>query len=585
MSELDDQRSDLEDLIRPEAVSMAPPPAAAADTPASSSSSLDDLVPKPLMDDLTGLQRQKMKTDTMIEDRTRERLDLDRQDMARWHERAGQSVDDVKKWDAEAEKKKYAYDPIEAFGSFASVFAIAASAFTKTPMENALNGAAAAMNSIRAGKHDEYEQAFSAWKENTALAIKRGDMMHRQYDEALGLMNTDYRRGEIEMAQAARRFGDSQVLAMMEAGMNEKAFEVIAKRNAAVQGMAQADQAITKDRIQKQVYEAEVKGFEAEKDPVKKAGYTLDAFNRIYGGHKMTNPGLEIMGQAMIEHAPGTKDPWTPEQLADFAKQKGLLPYANRGTSMAARDAQLEEDETQHNIELGMPPLEAREDAKRKVKALGAVQTPGRDNLKLEAEKAAEIKKANPNISDADAKIQAKEEIKRATSTPTGNRLDDMKRRINQIKYADETLAQVETMLKKHNVITGLGGKLIGRPTEVMSNVLGGSSSTDYKQFESFIHELQMEIPRILTDSQGRPLGAEASHILQIVRGLNAGDTKANTLRSFSELRKQLREMSTDTEKRLKGEDKKPSAATAEEPPAQAGDDVPRWKRFGVPVN
>jgi hypothetical protein len=85
-----------------------------------------------------------------------------------------------------------------------------------------------------------------------------------------------------------------------------------------------------------------------------------------------------------------------------------------------------------------------------------------------------------------------------------------------------------------------------------MGNILG-SNSTDYKQFERTINELQLLMPRILTDSSGRPLGVEASHVGQIVAGLNAGDTLQGTMRNFQELKKQLAEMERDTQKRIQG--------------------------------
>jgi hypothetical protein len=166
--------------------------------------------------------------------------------------------------------------------------------------------------------------------------------------------------------------------------------------------------------------------------------------------------------------------------------------------------------------------------------------------------KAAEYKADDPSLSDADAQIKAKRFVKLATSTPSGNRIDQLRGRADQIKYADERIDEVERMLKRHKAITGLGGKLLGRPTEIMGNILG-SNSTDYKQFERTINELQLLMPRILTDSSGRPLGVEASHVGQIVAGLNAGDTLQGTMRNFQELKKQLAEMERDTQKRIQG--------------------------------
>jgi hypothetical protein len=533
-----------------------------------------DPVPKGLLDDLTTLQKRKMATDTAVEDRTLAHVDQDRADMARWHSATGASLDDVKPWNAEAERKKYDYNPFEAFGSFASLFAIAASAFTKAPAENALNGAAAAMNAVRAGDDQAYERAFTAWKENNALAIKRGEMMHQQYSDALGMMDTDYKRGALEMTMAARRFGDQQVLTMLDHGYNEQAFELISKRAAAVEGLAKADEQITESSVRKQVFDAEIKGLDKNvKDPVARAGYTLDAFNRVYGNKQMTNPAMEAMGTIMHQHGPGTQDPWTAEQFVDYAEKHHLLPYSGRGaTSVGSKQALIQSEyESLKDTAPWMSDTERLEEANRRAEVLVTKRTGPGATQEVVDQKKAEIKKANPGMSDADAAIHAQREVKIGTAVPSGNRVDQLKARGDQIKYADELITQVETLLKKHDAIAGLGGR-VTRPGEVLADVISGGANgpTDRKQFERFINELQLLMPRILTDSQGRPLGAEASHITSIVAGLNLGDTVANTTRAMRELQKQLAEMRKDTDARMGG------GGASREQPAPTGD-TPRW--------
>lgn len=552
------------------------PPAAVADSGDAGGDSLADLAKpdKGLLDDLTRSQRTKIAEEQRVMDTTLGRADEDRAIMKRAFDREGVAMDDIKPWDVKTERAKYKSDPIADFGSFASIFAIAASAFTKTPMTNALNASAAAMNAVREGNDREYERAYQAWKDNNQLAIKRGEMMHQQYADAMSLLNTDYKRGDIEMQQAARRFGDTQVLTLLEHGYSEQAFDLISKRSAALKGLVEADAALTTEKIKKQVFDTEMKAIEKEPNPIKRAGYQLDAINRIYGGKSMTNPAMQVMGQIMAEHGPGTREPWTAEQFVDYAEKHGLLPYSRSRFSGANQKAQMIEDETQHNIDLGMEPLAAREDAIRKVTALSAVRTPGRDQMELIAEKAVEIKNLHPEMSDVQARIEAQKFIKLATAVPTGNRVDQLQARSDQIKYADGIIDNVESLLKKHNAITGLGGK-ISRPTEVLTNILG-SGSTDYKQFESFVTELQLLMPRILTDSQGRPLGVEAGHINTIVRGLNVGDTVANTTRAMQELKKQLSVMRQDTQKRMRADISGDPASAPSAAPATS--DEPLWK-------
>ncbi len=557
--------SDLDELVRPAetAVTSTPPP----DT---SSKSLDDLVSPGLMSDLTDNQQSKMRAETSIEDHTRQQLDIDRADMQRWHDATGHNLDDVKKWDADAERKKYAYDPIDAFGSFASVFAIAASAFTKAPMENALNGAAAAMTSIRQGKDEDYQRAFTAWKENNNLAIKRGEMMHQQYSDALTLMNTDFKRGEIEMQQAARRFGDQQILTLLDHGYSEQAFDIINKRNTALLGLAKANEAITEESTKKKAFDLEAAEIDKEPDKLKRAGYMVDLVNRVYAGHKMTSPAIEAASQLMREHGPGTKDPWTGDRLVEEFRKQGLLPYAARNVPKPGSKADLEQTYEQQNRDEHPDWTEAqiKGDATRRAEMDSTKRTGAAATQDTVDTKSREYQDAGMKQVDAD--IQAARFVKLANAVPTGNRIDQLRARTDQIKYSDEIIGDVERLLKKHNAITGLGGK-VTRPAEVLSNVFG-SNATDRKEFESKINELQLLMPRILTDSQGRPLGTEASHIATIVRGLNIGDTVANTTRRMEELRRQLAEMKRDTEKRIQG-------GGTDDPPVidKSQSDTPRW--------
>lgn len=91
----------------------------------------------------------------------------------------------VEKWDAAKETAAHTTDPLQSFGSAASIFAVLASAFTHTPAINAMNGMAAGINAIHAGDEEAYKRAYEAWKENTDLALKRHDAMMEDYKVAL----------------------------------------------------------------------------------------------------------------------------------------------------------------------------------------------------------------------------------------------------------------------------------------------------------------------------------------------------------------------------------------------------------------
>jgi len=134
--------------------------------------------------------------------------------------------------------------------------------------------------------------------------------------------------------------------------------------------------------------------------------------------------------------------------------------------------------------------------------------------------------------------------LKMASAAPSGNRMDELSGKINRVEMAESTIDKVEELLKKHKAIAGLGGT-VTRPAEVIGNIFG-SNETDRAQFKRYISELQEWAPRILTDSNGRPLSAEAGKVANIIAGLNLGDTVANTSRAYAELRPLLKKIKTD---------------------------------------
>ena len=172
----------------------------------------------------------------------------------------------------------------------------------------------------------------------------------------------------------------------------------------------------------------------------------------------------------------------------------------------------------------------------------GGVMTPGRQQAAAIQERMQHLqeqaKAEGKALSEDDAYSEATRQIKMETAVPTGNKLDELKGKINQVQLAKTTIGHIEDMLKKHNAITGLGGT-VTRPAEVVTNVFGGNE-TDRKQFQRWVSELQEIAPRILLDTKGRPLSSEAGRVENIIAGLQFGDTTANTARAYYEFRKVL---------------------------------------------
>lgn len=199
----------------------APAPAAPASPP------LDSMVVTPeqqkaLQDRLVAIKRNQMASSGGAANETIQRLRSDRAQMEEAFKATAMPADDLAPWDAKAKSKEYKTDPVEAFGSLGSVFAMLASSFAKVPMEYALNAGADAINAVHAGDDKAYERDFTSWKENTQIALKRHEIQRQAYNDSILKMNTNLNAGRSEMEMAARRFGDAEVLAKMEAGLGDE---------------------------------------------------------------------------------------------------------------------------------------------------------------------------------------------------------------------------------------------------------------------------------------------------------------------------------------------------------------------------
>jgi hypothetical protein len=143
----------------------------------------------------------------------------------------GVGPDALKPWDAQKEAKNYQTDPIEAFGSLGSVFGILAASFTHAPMQIAFEASASAMNAIKENNNEGYKRAYTAWKDNNELAIKRQGMMHQQYQDATELLKTNMTLGQANLRMLAAKFGDQKMLYMLDHGMDKEIIDTMAARD------------------------------------------------------------------------------------------------------------------------------------------------------------------------------------------------------------------------------------------------------------------------------------------------------------------------------------------------------------------
>lgn len=246
------------------------------------------------------------------------------------------SPEEFPKWNEKEEREKFLHNPIEAFGSVASLFAIVASAFTRAPMENALNGAAAAITATRAGDMEALASAHQAWKENTDLAFKRHQMMRENYDDALKLMSTDMLAGRSKLENYARQYGDQQTLLYMQAGLDDKAFKLWTDRDKAILTAKETANKLTEFDLVDKVLQSD-ENWNTQDKTGKSAGYRLEAWARTNGVLKDLQSGDPRWQQAGIWMLQNPKA--KPAEANEVFKQLGIIPQYYASTAKAAERA------------------------------------------------------------------------------------------------------------------------------------------------------------------------------------------------------------------------------------------------------
>lgn len=272
-------------------------------------------------------------------------LDQDQAEMHRRFAQTGIEPGTLEPWDNNKQREKYRTDPIESFGSLGSVFAMVASAFTRAPMENALNGAASAMNAVKAGNDQEFQLAHRAWKENNDLALKRHDIMQQQYDNAIKLMSSDVTAGHAKMAMLASSYDDQQLLGLLNAGLWPQGLELLEKRNKIAKDQFEISDRMNQAAFQRQALKVSLENNKQIEDPAKRALQNLVEFNRIYGVKEQT-PQQAIFATYMVQHPNATV-----EEIADFAQKHGLLPRQFSGGNAATEQRMRLAEETIQQFE------------------------------------------------------------------------------------------------------------------------------------------------------------------------------------------------------------------------------------------
>ena len=393
--------------------------------------------------------------------------------------KAGVEAEKLKPWDADAESAKRRTDPIEAFGSFGSVFGILASAFTHAPMENALNASAAAMNAIKAGDKESYDRAQKGWEDNLKMTLDRHKIQHDAYQDAVSLLNVNMSAAQTKLQVLAARFGDKQVQTLLDAGMNKEVEDLLAAR--------QRNSLALQEQMPKIVAE----------------------------NAKMSR----LFALGYDPKAPTTEK--SQEALVKFQKEQAELKragsaYGGGGASALTNDRVINRDADQH-------------------KQRQREEHPDWDEDKLNE--------------DRDDYVRSR---KIATAAPTSTRVDDLRGKIDQTDNILRLAHKNVTFLEKFKGGAGLMGKIM-RGEEILGNIVGAGTQSERVQFRRNVLELQEIVPRILTDSNGRPLASAQAKVDGVVAGLAAGDTGPNTLRAYRELIADIKKRQQDYRGRIEG--------------------------------
>jgi len=430
--------------------------------------------------DLVASQRARTAEDFAITRKADVQLDRDQARVERAYTAEGVGHDELKPWDADKEHKKFEENPIEGFGSVGGLFAMVASAFTKAPMENAINGMAGAINSIKAGDEAAYQRAHESWKDNTKLAIDRWKMQHDLYQDALGLMDHDQAAATAKLRNSATRFGDSQTLMLAEHGMVKELFELQTARANAAEQMQKSLDTITDSSFQRAAIKAIVAdppntGDEAHDKMI----LATKVHQALSGGKETGTPLQTAMGTYWTQHSPkepgfvdglvdiyqqfspkgpntemyqAAKQSWRdshdgqeppPEEDAKMLQQAGLTGVHGTTGGMITESKLAGQEisrRAQKDIDAGMDPSEAFDKAMKGVKA---AQQEGRGSLtRIDSaevnRRKEELRKEHPDWSEDKIFDVARTGVAAAR---TGGLLDDKARKViaGQVKAGDNS--------------------------------------------------------------------------------------------------------------------------------------------------
>lgn len=501
-------------------------------------------------------------------------------------------------WNADKERSERIKGPLENFGSVGTIFALAASAFTRTPMTSALTAAGAAMTAMHQADEEGYKSAYEAWKANSDLAVKRFNIERNLYEDANKLVSTDLNLWRQKRASIAAQFDDKKRLIMLEEGMDAEVLKADEAFTKAGEQAIDYQKKFEDINLEKDIWQqkfAEWKQAHPPADPNNltpqehleqykaKNQFMLDAKHQVAQSKSVARTGSNPNQQQYdLIRQKYEGDPEAESKIADeyaaFVRNQKVTGGAGGGN----RTGTPSDDNTKVDADIkaehpDWSSSQVIEERNRRIKESKESKRPSVqvENAKTLADVKADVKNEHPDWTSGKVDAEANRRVAESKQVISGNRADDLRGQIGRIDRANELIDRVEGLMKSHKMITGLGGQ-VSRKGEIIGNVLGGSNSTAYNELKSDLAILKDWWERLENNAltQGRPLSAAEKRVGDIIPGMSMGDTVQHTADQLLRVKKIFTEMRAEDEGRLSG-----NAPTASKPAAK-----PSWRDQAIPV-
>lgn len=410
---------------------------------------------------------------------------------------------DLQPWTAKPPEQ----NPIQAFGSFGSIFGILASAATHQPWQSSMNAATAAMNAVKANDAAAYKEAYQAWKDNTDLMLKTHDAQYKDFQAAMEKRKTDVAESNAMLTTLSAKYGDHITDAYKEAGLMGQLNEAWASRQKAALGILEVMPKIEEQNMTITAVH-DLQAARKSGDPQAIAAATQNLHDLAAAKYPSMANQNTVAGQRATAIQQGLQE-WRDAhngQEPDAATRTGIIERVTRSESRAGTQSDFISQ------------------YKKEQRDAGSAKT------------------------DSELDLEARQKW---SSNLTGNQRQKLEEHVDQFDNSLDRLDKVSNALDKYVGAAGVAGKAL-RAKEIVSNIFG-SSDTDRVQFRRDIEYLQTMSHRLLTDASGRPLSSDAKKLDDVIGGLNMGDTTANTLRSLQEIKTLYNKMRGDTVSQLQG--------------------------------